>query len=57
METTAIKAVALTPVRNRGRYSHITLKLKSVSMVLSILCCGCAPKIKDAHHHLILFTL
>jgi hypothetical protein len=57
MDIAAMKAVALTPVRNRGIYSHITLKLKSVSMVLSILFYGCAPIIKDAHHYLILFTL
>ncbi len=32
MDTMAIKNVDLNPVKNRGRYSSMTLKLKSTSM-------------------------
>jgi hypothetical protein len=32
METSEIKKVDLSPVKNRGRYSKIILKLKSASI-------------------------
>ncbi len=35
-ETMDIKNVDFSPVRNMGRYSIMILKLKSVSMVLSV---------------------
>jgi hypothetical protein len=42
MDTMEIKKVDLSPVKNRGRYSRMTLRLKSASIKPSVLLRGCA---------------
>jgi hypothetical protein len=47
METAEIKKVDLSPIRNRGRYSKIILRLKSASIGASLLPRGTPAKNTD----------
>ena len=55
MDTMAMKNVDLNPVKNRGRYSSMTLKLKSTSMGHPFCLYGCTPT-EGVHHYFEIIT-